>query len=813
MSGAAQTFTDPAPLGTVARIGGRPESRVFALPPQPLTSFVGRERELGAVGDLLRSESVRLLTLTGPGGVGKSRLAMRLAEDLASEFDNGVAFVSLAAIANPDLVVGAIVQALGEREVTGQSRFDRLCLLLRQRHLLLVLDNFEQVVAAAPAVARLLAECAGVKALVTSRVRLQVSGEQEYVLAPLGVPVAAFTSIDDLEANPSVTLFVQRARSVRPTFALERENADAVAAVCRQLDGLPLAIELAAARSKVLAPNALRARLEHGLDLLSGGPRDQPERLQTLRAAIAWSYDLLSLEDRQVFRRLAVFAGGFTFDAAEAVAGMSDGRWQPNDRDSSVLDSISALVDSSLLREVEGLGGEPRFGMLETIREFGLELLASSDEEEMVRAAHAAWFVTLAETGVGNTTLPPAGWLALMESEHPNLRAALGRYVAHGDSTAAMRLAGALWQFWHFRGHSREGTSWLDQVLALPGDEADEFRTPVLFGSGVLAWARGDLDRARARHEEGLALARARSDPNAQGRALYGIAEVARLQARFDEAAAAHLEARELFRETGDLSWTMITLIGQAHVYHRQGDLDGALTRTNEAVAIARQIDNSMGVATALIVAAMVAHDRGEFAAGARHWAESLATSVEYRDWRATGQIAAGVAAIAVACGEYEPAARLFGASDAVRTTVGGTISTLRDWYLPRLEEARATLGAEAFARAWDSGQMLSVEDAARETALVAERLQRDDRPARADTAARSPSNQSKFGLSSRELEVLSLLVAGQTDREIGATLFISPRTAQGHVAHLLDKLGVSTRTAAVTIALQNALVEPEAAE
>ncbi len=254
MSGATQTFTDSAPLGSVARLGGRIEPRAFVLPPQPLTSFVGRERELGAVGDLLRDESVRLLTLTGPGGVGKTRLAMRLAEELAPEFEDGAAFVSLAAIDDPDLVVGAIVQALGEREVSGQSRFDRLCVILRQRHLLLVLDNFEQVVASAPTVARLLSECAGVKALVTSRVRLQVSGEQEYVLPPLGVPLAASTSMEDLEANPSVTLFVQRARSVRPNFALGQENAEAVAAVCRRLDGLPLAIELAAARSKVLAP-------------------------------------------------------------------------------------------------------------------------------------------------------------------------------------------------------------------------------------------------------------------------------------------------------------------------------------------------------------------------------------------------------------------------------------------------------------------------------------------------------------------------------------------------------------------------------
>jgi predicted ATPase len=568
MSGAAQTFTDPAPLGTVARIGGRLEPRAFVLPPQPLTSFVGRERELRAVGDLLRDETVRLLTLTGPGGVGKTRVAMLLAADLAPEFADGVVFVSLAAMNDPDLVAGAIVQALGEREVGGQSHLDRLSLLLRQRHLLLVLDNFEQIVAAAPIVARLLAECAGVKALVTSRVRLQVSGEQEYVLPPLGVPLAAFTSIDDLEANPSVTLFVQRARSVRPNVALGWENADAVAAVCRQLDGLPLAIELAAARTKILPPSVLRAQLEQGLGLLTGGPRDQPARLQTLRGAIAWSYDLLPDAEQAAFRRLAIFSGGFTLEAAEQVL----------DVGGSVIDIVESLIDSSLLRQEEDPTGDARFGMLETIREFGLEMLAASGEEDAVRAAHAAWYLALTERAEPDMGPTQTMWLSRLEAEHPNLRVSLGWYIAQGAAPPALRQAGALWPFWFFHNHFLEGVSWLERALALSDTRGDTagVREVALLGAGILASVLGEFDRASAWHEEGLALSERAGDPTGQGRALFGIGGVARHRGDDAAAIAALGDALALFRSTGDLSWMASTLNSLGNVAHRMGDLDRA---------------------------------------------------------------------------------------------------------------------------------------------------------------------------------------------------------------------------------------------
>ncbi len=797
--------------GTISRIVGRLESRVFALPPQPLTSFVGRERELDDLSDLLRSDVVRLLNITGPGGVGKTRVAMRLAENLAPEFPDGVAFVSLAAITDPALVAGAIIQALGEREVSGSSQFDRLCLLLRQRHLLLVLDNFEQVVTAAPTVVRLLAACAGVKALVTSRVRLHVSGEQEYALPPLGVPVATTTSIDDLEASPSVTLFVQRARSVRPTFALERENADAVAAVCRRLDGLPLAIELAAARSKVLSPTALQVRLEHGLDLLSGGPRDQPERLQTLRAAIAWSYDLLSAEERRVFCRLAVFAGGFTLNAADAVAaGETKGENGRAAEDhlppfTSVLDSVAALVDSSLLQEVEGFRGDARFGMLQTIREFGLETLAASGEEDSVRAAHAAWYLALTEQAEPDMGPTQPMWLSLLESEHPNLRLALDWYIAQGDAVSALRQAGALWPFWFFHNHFEEGVSWLARALALPAgaDDPAGVRDVALLGAGILASVLGDFDRSSAWHEEGLALARTGGDPTNQGRALFGLGGVARHRGEDTVAISWLGDALALFRSTGDLSWMASTLNSLGNVAHRMGDLDGAAAYGEEALAISRRLGEEWSTAEALGIVAVVAYDRGELERAAELWAQSLEVYSELRDRRAIARTVAGLAVVAVAHGHYVQGAQLFGASERMQDAIGASqIAMRRSWYQPRLVEARTWLGASEFASAWAAGQALTLEDVITEARSVAEGLQ-----AAGIGHARSGASSGRYGLSPREVEVLRLLVAGQTDREIGETLFISRRTAQGHVARVFDKMGVNTRTAAVTAAISSGIL------
>ena len=390
--------SDHAPLHLIP--SPRTEGVDFVLPPRPATPLIGREDESAAVMALLCQDHVRLLTLTGPGGVGKTRLALRVATDLADSgsFPDGVAFVALAPVTDPALVLPTIAQAIGVREAGNRSLEEHLAAVLGRSRLLLILDNFEQVVRAAQPVAALLAACTGMKALVTSRIPLHVGGEQEFAVPPLGLPDAVSSSLPSLAENPAVALFVQRARAVRLEFVLDEGNATVVADVCRRLDGVPLAIELAAARSKILSPSALLGRLTSALGILTGGPLDQPARLQTMRSAIAWSHDLLADEEQVLFRRLTVFAGRFTLDAAEAVAEAGgSGEQERASFAPSVLDGITALVDSNLLRHAEGADGEPRFWMLATIREFGLEQLAASGEDEEVRRRHAAWYLALGE--------------------------------------------------------------------------------------------------------------------------------------------------------------------------------------------------------------------------------------------------------------------------------------------------------------------------------------------------------------------------------------------------------------------------------
>ncbi len=666
--------------------------------PTQATPFIGREGETAEVRQRLLHPETRLLTLTGPGGTGKTRLGLQAAAKLVNEFADGVFFVSLAPISDPALVAAAIAQALGLRDV-GQSPRAVLKDYLREKHLLLLLDNFEHVAEAAPVVSDLLAAAPLLKLLVTSRAVLNVYGEHVCPVPPMALPDPEhLPPLEQLSRCEAVRLFAERTLAVRPDFALTDGNAAAVANICRRVDGLPLAIELAAARGKVLSPQALLARLERRLPLLTGGARDTTGRQQTLRNSLAWSYDLLGESEKTLFQRLAVFVGGCSLEAAERVCRV-DG-----DLPMSVLDGLASLIDNSLLRQDE-IGGEPYFTMLETIREYALEQLEASGEWQQARQRHAECFAEMAERAGPELKTPrQMQWLTRLEAAHPNFRAALGWTLDHAPETA-LRLAGALGPFWSMRNYVDEGLGWLRRVLANDQSAWPAGRARALAEAGGLTWLSGDPAAGRQLLEEGIALYRTLGDSGKQGladalstlgitcvfqgdldaaesaseesvalfRTLEDRAGLALALAtlaktgigRRDAAAvrAQHEESIALFREVGDKWGLAIPLVNLAILLHLQGEDERAALHAEESVALLAEVGDQGQLAIALVVLAQVRHSLGELAEARARYDEAMDA------YRKMG-IKSGMAAVlynsgnvTLAQGDYARAARLFRSS------------------------------------------------------------------------------------------------------------------------------------------------------
>lgn len=715
--------------------------------PLQLTPFIGRVREVEEVRHKLLHPDVRLLTLTGPGGVGKTRLGLEVARQVLDQFEDGVSFVALASISDPILVPSVIAQALRVKQGARQNVTEALDQHLRERQQLLVLDNFEQLLEAGPPLAQLLAACPRLKVLVTSRVVLHLQGEHNYEVPTLALPSAGHRpSPEQLDWYEGIRLFVERARAARSEFRIATENAPAVLELCRRLDGLPLAIELAAAHVSLLPPEAMLTRLGNRLALLTGGARDLPDRQRTLRATMDWSYGLLEVAERLLFARLSVFVGGWTLEAAEAVCEAGD--------EVEVLQHMSALVDKSLVRQQANIQHEPRFTMLETVREYALERLEESGESERLRRRHASYFLKLAEEAERASQGPLQGaWLDRLEAEYDNLRAALAwSLTPQGDTEIGLQLTGALSHFWYIREHRSESRMWLQSALE-QGSGATAARAKVLVGAGRLAWFQGELARSKVLLEESLTLYQDLGDDVGAAWALLclGRTEISRGNRGRGETLVE--ESLALLRQQGNM-WAIaraLLVLGAGALY--EGNADRATDKFQESLAVCQDLADAEGVALSLLYLGRAAHLRGDGARSSTLLQESLVVFKDLSDSRGVAEVLLELGRVAhaqvndtralalyreslvlgrklgdmsyiafcltalagaiQAVGDAARAARLFGAAEMLLESLdavldpGGSLNYGRD-----LAAARTQLGEEAFEEAWAEGRAMTFEKA-----------------------------------------------------------------------------------------------------
>jgi predicted ATPase/DNA-binding CsgD family transcriptional regulator len=842
----------PTPLRASPAFSGSEHAPPHTLPAQ-LTPLIGRDQEVAAVCTLLRRSQVRLVTLTGTGGVGKTRLAVQVATEVLADFPDGVFFVSLASLSDPALVLSTIAQILDLKESGARPFWDLLSADLRDKHLLLCLDNFEHLLPAAPQLTDLLRMCPHLTMLVTSRAVLHVQGEHLFPVPPLAVPdLTQLPPTDTLPDYAAVALFLQRAQARESTFQLTRTNARPTAEVCIRLEGLPLAIELAAARISLFPPQALLSRLRNRLTLLVGGAQDLPLRQQTLRGTIAWSYDLLGQDEKALFRRLAVFVGGCTLEAAEAVCTAQA------DLLIDVLEAVAALVDKSLLRQETQADGQPRLLMLETIREYALERLKASGEAEAVRRQHAIFFLQLAQEAEPKIRgAEHFLWRTRLEVEHDNLRAALRWTLESQEAEMGMQLAFSLVAFWRATNQDREGRNWCEQVLALPGTRArTAARAMALLAAGTMTLYQGDLPQAQLLLEESIAIGRevGTAAKRTLALALAQLAYGALLQGHLGAARELAEEGVRLIREVGEAWGTAVALnhLGRAtlelgdpvaarplleesaalfragnmqrlalplntlgRLALRQGDDTGARAYCEEALSVARATGDELFIAEALAELGTVALHVGDSGQATALYQQSLAL-IWTRGYR--GNIVedlAGLAAASSLLGQPERAARLFGATEALREVSGIRLAPLpRADYDRAVEGIRAHLDEATLAQAWEQGRAMELSQA------IAEALATPDEPPTTTTfpqvneeetssvvppgtplpqspGALSPRRALKQhfgGLTSREREVACLVAQGKSNRAIADELMVGVSTVEAHITHIFTKLGFSSR-------------------
>jgi predicted ATPase/DNA-binding SARP family transcriptional activator/DNA-binding CsgD family transcriptional regulator len=789
--------------------------------PAALSSFVGREREILEVKRALAM--TRLLTLTGTGGSGKTRLALEVAKNLVGAYPDGVWLVELAGLSEENLVPQTIAGALRVQEQPGQPLPETLAEALRSKKMLLILDNCEHLI---EAVARmldvLLGSCQHLRVLATSREALDLAGEVRWPVPPLSAPTSedALTA-EELEGYESARLFVERASNRRPGSVTTTENARAVAQICRQLEGVPLAIELAAARVGTLSVEQISERLEDSLNLLTGGGRTVVPRQQTLRGALDWSHELLDEHERNLFRKLSAFMGGWTLGAAEVVGSGGD------IKEGDVLELLSNLVDKSLVVAEATKEGGVRYRMLEPVRKYAREKLKEGGETDAIQRRHAEFFLEVAEEAEPKLRGPEQGeWLERLETDHDNLRVDLRWLLEHERPEMVLRLAGALWRFWYARGYLGEGRQWLEEALALSG-EATALRARVLNGAGHLAWAQGDLEQAATLREEGLKLSRQMGDKAGVAASLNGLSFVARMRGEYlaarslaqralaihrelsdrwgiglslflsgaaatfqgDYAAARPLleEALAVCREVGDLEYIADSLGILGIMYVNQEDYAAARPVLEEALRIMSTLEDRRGVARCLSVLGDIALEQHEHRAARSRCEEALMMFKDLGDKWWIAWSLDGLAKVAAAQKQHTRAVRLFGSAKALRDSAGVSGPAHQRALCERyLAAARDELDKAAFAAAWDEGRKMTLEQSI-EYALFEE----EEQPSSATPVEEEPPPT----LTYREREVAALVARGLTNRQIAQELAITERTVETHVSKVLRKLGLGSRT------------------
>jgi predicted ATPase/class 3 adenylate cyclase/DNA-binding XRE family transcriptional regulator len=678
------------------------------LPLQP-TALIGREHEVAQVCAQLRGNDTRQLTLTGPGGTGKTRLALQVAAESLDSFADGVYFVALAPIRDPALVIETIAATLGVKEGGDQPLPSLLKRHLRDKQLLLVIDNFEQVSDAAPLVAELLETAPRLKALVTSRACLQIYGESEFPVPPLALPdPRRLPSLEQLTQYEAVRLFIARARAVKPDFDITNENAPAVAEICVRLDGLPLAIELAAVRIKVLTPAALLARLSRRLHVLTGGARNLPARQQTLRDAIAWSHELLPKAEQALFARLAVFVGGCTLEALEALSNM-DG-----DVMADPLDTIQALVNNSLVRQEVRGNAEPRLHMLETIREYAHEQLVARGEEAALRATHASYYLNLAQAAQPRLdTDQQEPWLDRLEAEHGNLRAALAWAIERGETELAVRLSTALWRFWEMRGYFTEGRRWLSTVLDQSHEMDAALQAAAYSAAGTMAYHQRDHAQAIQWHQHALDLYRSLDDTHGIAFSLNNLGVQWLEQGDFAPAMQHLTESLVLTQQLGQTRTSAYTRHNMAEMARWQGDYMQAAELYTESLAVLRTLGDHWAACYSLVGLGKVLEYQGNVSEATKFYQEALTLCQEQNHRELLAECLDGLGHSAARLGQGVRATRLFGAAERLREAIDSPRAPVENqWYAEAVEMVRAALDLPTYERAWLEGRRMPIEEA-----------------------------------------------------------------------------------------------------